>query len=50
MYIDEDADKFARRRRCHCLCEDKPIFGLVPAEEAELERLNKEFPEDLNQP
>lgn len=47
LFIDDDSAKFARRRRCAALRDDKPVFGLVPAEEAELKRLDAEFGEDL---
>lgn len=48
LFIDDDSAKFARRRRCAALRDDKPVFGLVPDEEAELERLDKEFGPDLS--
>lgn len=44
MEIDNlDDDKDRRERRWRCLHEDEPVFGLVPAEEAELAELDKEF-------
>lgn len=48
LFMDEDAAKYRRRRRCRCLREDEPIFGLVPSEEAELDALDKEFGDDLS--
>lgn len=48
LFMDEDAAKYRRRRRCHCLREDEPAFGLVPSEEAELDALDKEFGDDLS--
>ena len=48
LFLDEDSAKYARRRRCHCLREDKPIFGLTPSEEAELAALDVEFGDDLS--
>jgi hypothetical protein len=48
LFMDEDAAKWARRRRCHCLRTDEPAFGLTPEEDAELDRLTKEFGDDLS--
>lgn len=48
LFMDQDYAKFQRRRRLHCLRQDREVFGLTEHEEAEAEHLSLEFGPDLS--